>query len=160
MVENGHGRNLRFLADYGIDWTIRPGWRLAADAVGRWGERLDSHTAFLMGSDSGLRSAGFQEFSGDRYLRSNVELRWTHERGVWDLLIPGLAAFADFGSIWYDRDESFRWDAVHGALGFGFRLATATSTVGWPVRIDLAWPVGAPTGAGSPVLSIGTGQAF
>lgn len=160
MIEDGRGRNLRLVLDYELNWALRPGWRFAADAVGGWGERLDSQRPFVMGSESGLRSALYKEFTGDRYLRSNFELRWTLERGIWDLLVPGLAAFADFGSVWYTDDQRFEWDQVNGALGIGLRLATSTSTAGLPIRMDLAWPVGARTGAGSPVFSLGTGQAF
>jgi len=160
LIEDGKSRNLRTMVDLRTQVELRSMLRLASSLRGGWGENLDSHRPFTMGSDSGLRSAGYREFTGDRLLRANIELRWVKEHALFNLVVPGMVAFADFGNTWFEKDDDFRWNEIHGALGFGVRLAAQMSTFGYPIRIDVGWPVAKGTGASSPVFTVGTGQAF
>ncbi len=160
LIEDGRGRNLRTVLDYRTQVEIQSSLRLVTGLRGGWGERLDAQRPFTMGSESGLRSAGYREFTGDRLVRANIELRWVKQQALLNLVIPGMVAFADFGNTWFERESDFRWDGIHGAVGFGLRIAAQMSTFGYPVRLDVAWPVAKGTGASSPVFTVGTGHAF
>ncbi len=160
IIESSGGRNLQTIVDYEVQLGLKRTLRLASNLRGAWGERLDNYRPFTMGSDNGLRSAGYREFTGDRLLRANLELRWVKRHALLNLVVPGVVAFADFGNTWFERDEDFQWREIHGAIGVGLRLAAQMSTFGYPLRLDVAWPMGKRTGASIPVFTVGTGQAF
>jgi outer membrane protein assembly factor BamA len=132
----------------------------AASVLGAMGDGLDRHRAFNLGLASGLRAARFRELTGDRLLRGNAELRWVHRPGLWSFLTPGLAAFGDFGTAWFESERDLSSSDIRGAIGAGLRLGFSRAANEVPIRVDLAWPLLYPSEQGSPVLSIGTGHVF
>jgi hypothetical protein len=136
------------------------GWTFAVGAVGGLGSQLDRHAPFSLGIDSGLRSAQFREFAGDRILRGNVEARWVYRRGLLGLITPGLTAFGDVGTAWFEDETDVSLSKFRGAVGFGFRIGINRSAANEPIRVDFAWPVLYSTDRQSPVLSVGMGHVF
>jgi len=161
LVDEGDARDLRLVGNFNTTTHLGRGLRLATGLAAAYGQRLDSYNPFVLGLERGLRSAGFREFTGDRLLRANLELRWYHEKPVLSLLIFGAAVFYDVGTTWYEDQADFAWDEVRDAAGIGLRFALNRGTFNLPVRADLAWTAfGSPTGADPPVFSLGTGHAF
>ncbi len=132
----------------------------AASVLGAMGAELERHRVFILGLESGLRAARFRELTGDRLLRGNMELRWVHRPGWWGFVTPGLAAFGDVGTAWFESERDLSSGDLRGAIGVGMRLGFNRAANEVPIRVDLAWPLLYPSEQGSPVLSIGTGHVF
>lgn len=133
---------------------------LAWGVTGGIAKEIDRSDVFHLGLNSGLRAARYQELAGDRLLRGNAELRLIRTSGMFRILTPGIVAFTDFGTAWFEDTRDFTWDQVRGAYGVGLRLAFTRAAADVPIRIDFAWPMLYPTEQPSPVISIGTGQVF
>lgn|GEM_PF-3446626 len=123
-------------------------------------KEIDRSDVYHLGLNSGLRAARYRELAGDRLLRGNAELRLIRTSGMLRVLTPGVVAFTDFGTAWFEDSRDFTWSQVRGAYGVGLRLAFHRASADVPIRIDLAWPMFYPTEQPSPVISIGTGQIF
>lgn len=145
-----------------LDLYVRAprGWTLAAGVVGGLGSQLDRDAPFTLGIDSGLRSARFREFAGDRILRGNLEARWVYRRGVLDLATPGVVVFGDVGTAWFEDETDVSLRRLRGAVGFGLRVGLNRSAINEPIRLDVAWPLLYSTDRQAPVLSVGMGHVF
>jgi hypothetical protein len=152
--------DVRSVGQAGGYWKVGDGFTLAAGALGAVGNNLDRHAPFLLGIDSGLRAARFQEFAGDRLVRGNLEARWVYRPGLADLVTPGIAAFFDVGTAWFENETDVTWHSFRGAVGFGARIGLSRAAVNEPIRVDLAWPVLYEGDRPAPVLSLGMGQVF
>lgn len=160
LLGDTEGRNIRLtgrLAQYHQprEW-ITMAWGLSGGIA----KEIDRSNVFHLGLNSGLRAARYHELAGDRLVRGNAELRLIRTSGMFRILTPGIVAFTDFGSAWFEESKDFTWDQVRGAYGVGLRLAFNRAAADVPIRIDFAWPMLYPTEQPSPVISIGTGQIF
>ena len=160
LLTSNQAENLQATSSNSLYLTVRPDTRLAFGILGGTSTHLDRNNVYSLGTENGLRAAGFQEFAGDRLLRGNAEVRWMYTPGVLDLFTPGLVVFADFGSAWFEDEKDWTWKLVRGAVGFGFRIGLNRATQDRPIRIDLGWPILYDNDRSAPVLSIGSGQLF
>ncbi len=132
----------------------------AGSLLAATGSNLDRNSVYTLGIDNGLRSARPSEYAGDRLLRANLEMRWVYRSGFGSLVTPGMAAFADFGTAWFEDEHDLLLGDMRGAVGFGFRLGMDRASLNAPLRVDFAWPILYSTHRSAPVVSIGVGQAF
>jgi hypothetical protein len=160
LVGGGEGQNLRLVASATQYHQPLDPVTVAWGVVGGIAEEIDRSRVFHLGLDTGLRAARYRELSGDRLLRGNFEFRLTRTSGIFRLITPGIVAFSDFGTAWFEDSRDFTWDQVRGAYGVGFRFGLNRAAADVPIRVDFAWPMLYPTEQPSPVISIGTGQIF
>ncbi|MGE0550134.1 MAG: hypothetical protein AB7O24_33705 [Kofleriaceae bacterium] len=108
--------------------------RLVADSsLGtRWNDT--SNRFYTIGSDNGLRGFAINEFSGQRLLAAQFELR-TLPYSLWVLRI-GAVAFYELGGA-ADTLRSLR---IHQDVGFGFRILMPWSSREL-FRFDFAFPI-------------------
>lgn len=92
--------------------------RLVAQATvaTRWNDR--SNRFFTIGSDDGLRGFSINEFSGQRLVRGNLEVR-SVPYPIWVFRLGGVL-FYDVGGA----DDTFERLKLHHDAGFGLRLLT------------------------------------
>jgi hypothetical protein len=160
LVGGEQGQNLRLVASLTQYHQPLDPVTVAWGVVGGIAKDIDRSRVFHLGLDTGLRAARYRELSGDRLLRSNLEFRLTRTSGMFRLLTPGIVAFTDFGTAWFEDSRDFTWDQVRGAYGVGLRFGLNRAAADVPIRVDFAWPMLYPTEQPSPVISIGTGQIF
>ncbi len=156
----GSDPNMRVKGQAWVNQYFSDAFSVAGSVLGATGSNLDRNSVYTLGIDSGLRSARPSEYAGDRLLRANMEMRWVYRTGFGNLVTPGLAAFADFGTAWFEDEHNLLLSDMRGALGFGFRLGMDRASLNAPLRVDFAWPVLYSTHRSAPVVSIGVGQAF
>lgn len=159
LVTSNGAENLSVEAFAGAYRALGRKTKVAVGVLGGTSTRIDRNNVYFLGVDSGLRSARFREFAGDRLLRGNLELRWVHTPGILGLLTPGFTAFTDLGLAWFESERDLRLQDLRGAVGIGFRVGFNRGSSEVPIRIDLGWPVLYDEERGS-VLSIGAGQVF
>lgn len=114
-----------------------------------------SNRFFTIGSDGGLRGFAINEFSGQRLLRGNFELR-SVPYPIWVFRAGGVV-FYDVGGA----DDTLRQLRLHHDVGLGFR-ALIPQTSRELFRFDLAFPLndGLRTRRGSPAFIAGFESAF
>ena len=119
----------------------------------RWNDA--SNRFFTIGSDDGLRGFSINEFSGQRLVRGNFELR-SIPLAVW-VFRAGAVLFYDVGGA----DDSLRQLRLHHDVGVGVRLLVP-QTSRELFRFDLAFPLddGVRTRRGSPAFIAGFQSAF
>jgi hypothetical protein len=119
----------------------------------RWNDRANRF--FAIGSDDGLRGFAINEFSGDRLVRGNFEVR-TIAFPVWVLRVGGVL-FYDVGGA----DDTFGRMKLHSNVGYGFRMLIP-QTSRELFRFDLAIPLddGVRTRRGSPHFIAAFESAF
>jgi hypothetical protein len=119
----------------------------------RWNDA--SNRFFTIGSDDGLRGFSINEFSGQRLVRGNFELR-SIPLPIWVFRV-GTVLFYDVGGA----ANSFGNLRLNHDVGLGFRMLIP-QTSRELFRFDLAIPVndGARTRAGSPAFIAGFESAF
>ena len=160
LVSESDGQNLRLMGSATEYFQPKESLTVALGVVGGIAKEIDRSRVFHLGLDTGLRAARYRELSGDRLLRGNFEFRLTKTSGMFRILTPGVVAFTDFGTAWFEDAGDFRWDRVRGAYGIGLRFGLNRAAADVPIRVDFAWPMLYPTEQPSPVISIGTGQIF
>lgn len=154
--------------------TERRGWR---DVIGEFDllaywqpDRFEGHTFLLrvagaggwtmdrpfqltLGGRRGLRGFNEQDFPGARRVVVNLEDRIYLGWPAPSFADFGITLFADVGRI-FPGDVPFGLDSGwRGSVGGGLRIGFPAGSRG-VARIDLAWPLGAPAGAGGPILRI------
>lgn len=119
----------------------------------RWNDAANRF--YAIGSDDGLRGFAINEFSGQRLVRGNFEVRST-PRPLWVLRLGGVL-FYDVGGA----NDTLRELTLHHNVGLGFRMLIP-QTSRELFRFDLAIPVndGLSTRRGSPRFIAGFEQAF
>jgi len=124
-----------------------------ATVATRWND--ESNRFFTNGSDDGLRGFAINEFSGQRLLRGNVELR-SAPYPIWVFRAGGVL-FYDVGGA----DDTLRRMQIHHDVGVGFR-ALIPQTSRELFRFDLAFPLddGVRTRRFSPAFIAGFESAF
>ena len=122
-------------------------------AATRWDDA--SNRFFTNGSDDGLRGFSINEFSGQRLLRGNLEVR-SLPYPVWVFRVGGVL-FYDVGGA----EDTFKRMQVHHDVGIGFR-ALIPQTSRELFRFDLAFPLddGVRTRRFSPAFIAGFESAF
>jgi len=160
LLGAGENPNVKASLQARLNYDWLPALKLAGSLLGQTGSNIDRHQIYTLGIDNGLRSARAREYPGDRLLRANLELRWIYRKGLVDLVTPGITAFADFGTAWFEDETDFRFENVRGAIGIGLRLGMNRSALNAPLRVDFAWPILYSTDRSAPVISIGTGHVF
>lgn len=160
ILTQGEAENLRTSVATGVYLSVRPDTRVALGLLGGTSTHMDRNGVYTLGAENGLRAAGFQEFAGDRILRGNAEIRWVHREGWLDLFTPGLAAFVDFGTAWFEDEIDWTWRRLRGAVGVGLRIGLNRASQDRPIRVDLGWPILYDNDRSAPVITIGSGQAF
>ena len=105
-------------------------------------ENLDEEKQLLLGGDSGLRGYPLRYQEGDRRYLISIEQRFYTPWQILRLVNLGAAIFVYAGAAWF---TGTRGDAVELGLlrdvGFGLRVASARSSRGSMVHIDLAFPL-------------------
>lgn len=119
-------------------------------------ERPVPSAEFDLGHRRGPRAFQAHSFTGDRMVWGTIEHRWFAADDLFHLLGVGLAAFADWGSAWYDGDVP-----RHGGdAGLGLRLGPSRASGLNVGRFDLAWRWGDGVGTDRWVFSFGNAFAF
>ncbi len=129
----------------------RPTVVLALSALGGW--RTSSPFQLTLGGVDGMRGFRETDFPGGRKAIATVEARAPFPGTVRNFADVGVGVFGDVGASWRG-DAPFGVDSgVRGTLGVGLRVGfpAGTSSV---IRFDVAFPVGAGTAAGGPILRI------
>ncbi len=119
----------------------------------RWND--ESNRFFTLGSDDGLRGFSINEFSGQRMVRGNFELR-SIPYPIWVFRVGGVL-FYDVGGA----EDTLRDVRLHHNVGLGFR-ALIPQTSRELFRFDLAVPLddGVRTRAGDVAFIAGFESAF
>lgn len=119
------------------------------------GERLDRDFQLYGDGENGLRGYRLHAFAGDERERFNLEHRVFLGREIFKLVSPGVAVFADVGSIVNGGDRSTVSD-----IGVGLLFSIARSSRGL-VRIDAAWALDPdPLGRGGLLISVTSQHPF
>jgi hypothetical protein len=119
----------------------------------RWND--EANRFLSVGSDDGLRGFSINEFSGQRLVRGNFELR-SIPYPIWVFRVGGVL-FYDVGGA----DDTLQRLQLHHDVGIGFRALTP-QTSRELFRFDLAFPLddGIRTRRGSPAFIAGFESAF
>jgi len=119
----------------------------------RWND--ESNRFFTLGSDDGLRGFSINEFSGQRLVRGNFEIR-SVPLPIWVFRVGGVL-FYDVGGA----EDTLRRVRLHHDVGIGFRMLIP-QTSRELFRFDLAFPLddGVRTRAGSPAFIAGFESSF
>jgi hypothetical protein len=119
----------------------------------RWND--EANRFFAIGSDDGLRGFAINEFSGQRLVRGNFEVR-TIAFPVWVFRVGGVL-FYDVGGA----EDTFERMTIHSNVGYGFRMLIP-QTSRELFRFDLAIPLddGVRTKRGQPHFIAGFQSAF
>jgi hypothetical protein len=95
-------------------------------------------TEFDLGLTYGPRTFGAHAWVGDRTLWGTLEWRDYRWADVFGFLGIGYAAFADYGSAWYDGQDPV-WG---GNVGVGLRLGSVISSKASAAKIDFGYRFG------------------
>jgi len=122
-------------------------------AATRWND--ESNRFFTLGSDDGLRGFSINEFSGQRMVRGNFEVR-SIPLPIWVFRVGGVL-FYDVGGA----EDTLRELRLHHDVGIGFRMLIP-QTSRELFRFDLAIPLddGPRTRRGHPAFIAGFESAF
>ncbi len=128
---------------------IKPAQRLTFAARAVMGKLWNPPglTGYALGGASGLRGWPLFWLWGEKKSLFTGELRLAGPALFQGALVPGFVLFTDLGEM----EGEVAWD-----VGLGLRLGFLKVFKFPTTRIDFAWPYA----QGSPVISIGTNQAF
>lgn len=138
--------------------VLQPGRRHVAVLHGSAGWQKNNRPGgeYDLGAGFGPRALRLHAFTGDRYVFSMAEYRWTAAEDLWGLVGVGLAGFVDHGGAWYDgTPRRTGWDA-----GFGLRLGPSRTPEPEAIRVDLAYRFASGPERAGWVLVIGKGFPF
>jgi hypothetical protein len=115
---------------------------------------------YYLGGSEGLWGFRERQFAGTtRVLLIGEERKYFGWR-PWNLLQPGIAAFAEVGALW-GAGQTFGTGAVHADVGGGLRVAVLKSARDLLLTLDVAVPLTrSPTGDQHPRLVAGLRREF
>ena len=124
-----------------------------ARVAGAGGWNVDRPFQLTLGGRRGLRGFHEEAYPGARRLIVNLEDRIYLGWPAPDLFDMGFTVFADVGRM-LPGDVPFGLDSGwRGSVGAGLRIGFPAGTRG-VARIDVAWPLGAGSATGGPILRI------
>jgi len=118
----------------------RHGFHVAAGVD--FAHNLDGENQLLLGGDNGLRGYPLRYQDGDRRYLITVEQRFYTPWQILRLVNLGAAVFADAGAAWFagTHDDPTQLGLLRD-VGFGLRVASARSSRGSMIHVDLAFPL-------------------
>ena len=105
-------------------------------------DNLDGENQLLLGGDNGLRGYPLRYQEGDRRYLISLEQRFYTPWQILRLVNLGAAIFFDAGEAWFagPGGDAFELGLLRD-VGFGLRVASARSSRGSMVHVDLAFPL-------------------
>lgn len=105
-------------------------------------ENLDGERQLLLGGDSGLRGYPLRYQEGDRRYLVTLEQRFYAPWLILRLFNLGAAIFVDAGAAWFAGPSGDEFElGLLRDVGVGLRVASARSSQGSMVHLDLAFPL-------------------
>jgi hypothetical protein len=115
---------------------------------------------YYLGGSEGLWGFRERQFAGTRRILLIGEERKYFGWRPWNLLQPGIAAFAEVGALW-GAGQTFGTESVHADVGGGLRVAVLKSARDLLLTLDVALPLTkSPTGDQRPRLVAGLRREF
>lgn len=102
------------------------------------GNNFEFYQAASIGGTNGLRGFRNQRFTGNSYVFQNTDLRYSFDK-IKTKLIPirfGLFGGFDYGRVWFDNEDSNKWNNSYGGGFFMSGVDVITTNLGVYNSID------------------------